>query len=251
MAKTVAQSITIVADALGKSENASSLSGALLKDRCVDFYNWSQHRVARFYSFHELNEINESAATVASVSRYPLVSGTNNVGLVRPKDIQSIRLIDGQNSRILTRKSQRWFDQKFPLVTNYADGRPYIYTRWGDNIELFRRPDAVYTLYIRYPQWPADVTIGSATSGFDEHKDQLLICGSILEGYIHFEEYESAKEWLQKFLGLLQDAVHAEGDVDWEPQAEAFSLNKGGHISGEPWIDPYAGSGDPLYDYPE
>lgn len=131
MAKTIAQMIPIITDALGKSQNASAISGALLSDRCLDFLNWGQQRIARFYSFHELNAINESAATVASTSRYPLTTGTNNLGLTRPKDIQSIRLIDSQNSRILTRKSVRWFDQKLPLVTNYADARPHIYIRWG------------------------------------------------------------------------------------------------------------------------
>lgn len=251
MAKTILQMVTIVADALGKSENATAISGALLQDRCVDYINWAQRRVARFYSFHELNVTKEDAATVASVSRYPLITGTNNLGLTRPKDIQSIRLIDSQNSRIIRRKSTRWFDQHFPLITNYADGRPHIYIRYGNNIELFRRPDAVYTLYIRYPQWPADVTIGSSASSYDDNKDHMIITGAILEGYLHFEEYDSAKEWLQKFLGQLIDAVHAEGDIDWEPQAEPMSNAPGGYSSGEPWIDPYGSTGDALYGYPE
>jgi hypothetical protein len=250
MAKTVDQMVTIVADALGKSENASALSGALLGDRCIDFLNWAQQRVARFYSFHELNTYTESAATVASTSRYPLVTGTNNLGLTRPKDIQSVRLIDGANSRILRRRSPRWFDQKFPLVTTYSDGRPSLYIRWGNNLELFRRPDAVYTLYIRYPQWAPDLVSGGSDTVF-ENKDQLLICGGILEGYLHFAEYEQATQWLQKFLGLLVDGVRAEGDIDWEPQAQAMSTEPGGYSSGEPWLDPYATTLDPLYGYDE
>jgi hypothetical protein len=252
MAKTAAQMITIVADALGKSESAASISGATLSTRCIDFLNWGQQRMARFYSFHELNTYTESAATVTSVSRYPLVTGTNNLGLTRPKDIQSIRLIDSQNSRILVRKSPRWFDQKLPLITNYADGRPHIYIRWGNDVELFRRPDAAYTLYIRYPQWATDLTSGSTATDF-ERKDEVLIAAAILEGYLHLEEYESAKIWSARFIGLLTDAVRGEGDVDWEPQAQAMAgaYGQGGYTSGEPWIDPYAGVGDPLYSYPE
>lgn len=247
---TVAEMLPIITDALGKSQNATAVSGALLSDRIINFLNWGQQRIARFYNFHELNTYTESAATVASTSRYPLVTGTNNLGLTRPKDIQSIRLIDGENSRILVRKSPRWFDQKFPLITNYADGRPHIYIRWGNDIELFRRPDAVYTLYIRYPQWATPLTAGSTASDF-ENKDQLLICAAILEGYLHFEEYKDAEVWTAKFLGLLQDAVHAEGDIDWEPEASAMSSAPGGYTSGEPWIDPYASIGDALYGYPE
>jgi len=250
MAKTAAQMITIVADALGKSENAIAISGTTLQDRCLDFLNWGQQRVARFYSFHELNITNESAATVASISRYPLSTGTNNLGLTRPKDIQSIRLIDNHDSRILTRKSPRWFDKHIPLITNYTDARPHIYIRWGNNIEVFRRPDDAYTLYIRYPQWASDLTLTSTSSDF-ENKDQLLISVAILEGYLHFEEYEDAKVWLQRSVGLLMDAVRAEGDVDWEPEAEGMSLTQGGYTAGEPWLDPYANTNDPLYGYAE
>jgi hypothetical protein len=250
VAKTIAQMVTIIGDALGKSTNATAISGALLSDRCVDFLNWGQERIARSYSFQELSTYTESAATVTSVSRYPLETGTNNLDLTRPKDIQSIRLIDGENSRILTRRSTRWFDRRYPLITNYADGRPHLYTRWGNDIELFRRPDAAYTLYIRYPQWPTELTAGSASTDY-ERKDQLLITSAILEGYLHFEEYSDAEVWLRKFLGALGDAIRVEGDIDWEPQAEAFSMNRGGYTSGEPWIDPYAGVDDPLYNYSE
>ena len=249
MAKTTDQMVTIVADAVGKSQNAAAISGALLGDRCIDFLNWGQQRIARFYSFHEQNKYTETATTVASISRYPLVTGTNNLGLVRPKDIQSIRLIDGTNSRILVRKPPRWFDKNIPLITNYADMRPHVYIRWGNDIEVFKRPDDAYTLYIRYPQWAADLTAGSGSTTF-EYKDQLLISSAVLEGYLHFEEYDDVAVWLARFLGLLQDAVRAEGDVDWEPQAQEFR-GVAGYVSGEPWIDPYAGMGDPLYGYNE
>ncbi len=242
--------VTIIADAVGKSESASAISGALLGDRCIDFLNWGQQRIARFYSFHELNTYTESATTVTSVARYPMVTGTNNLGLIRPKDIQSVRLIDGENSRTLTRKSVRWFDQKFPLITNYSDSRPHIYIRWGNDLEFFRRPDAAYDLYLRYPQWASELTAGSTATDF-ENKDQLLITMAILEGYLHLEEYDDAKVWLNKALGLLVDAVRVEGDIDWEPQASAMSTDPGGYQSGEPWIDPYATSGDPLYGYTE
>jgi hypothetical protein len=91
---------------------------------------------------------------------------------------------------------------------------------------------------------------GGAGTAF-ENKDQLLITGAILEGYLHYAEYDQAKEWLVKFLGLLTDAVKAEGDIDWEPQSMAMSGEPGGYSSGEPWIDPYAATGDALYGYPE
>ena len=248
MAKTRDQMVTIVADALGKSQSATAVSGALLSTRCVDFLNWGQDRICRAYSFDELDILNESAATVASVKVYPLTTGTNNLGLTRPKDISSIRLIDSENSIKLVRWSDRKFDRVYPRPANFATGRPRIYIRWGSNLEFFKIPDAVYSLAIRYPQWAAELSSTSSTSSF-EYKDQLIITSGILEGYLHFEEYNDADVWLQKFLGLLSDCIRAEGDTDWETQADEFSMKRGGYYSGEPWIDPYGQESDPLHSY--
>jgi hypothetical protein len=250
MAKTRAQMVTIVGDALGKSTNATAVSGATLGDRCVDFLDWGGQRIARAYNFDELNATLETAVTVASVKTYPMITGTNNLGMVRPKDITSIRLIDSQNSRQLTRKSQKWFDQRFPLPTNYATGHPSLYIKFGNQLELFRIPDAAYSLYTRYSQWPSLLSTTSSTSDFDT-KDQLLITSAILEGYLHFEEYEDVKIWMALFIGRLGDAVRTTGDMDWTPERELFTSSQAGYISGEPWTDPYSTPGDPLYGYGE
>lgn len=250
MAKTRDQMVTIVADALGKAKGAIAISGALLSDRCVDFLNWGQERIARTYNFEELNSLQESAATVTSIKTYPLITGTNNLGLTRPKDIETIRLIDSQNSRVLYRWGRRKFDARFPQPTNYSTGRPSIYIQFGSTLELFRIPDAAYSLYIRYPRWPVELSTASSTTEY-EYKDQLLITAAILEGYLHFEEYNDVAVWTQLFLGRMSDAIKAEGDMDWEPQAAEFSNGRGGYSSGEPWIDPYGTPSDPLSGYTE
>lgn len=248
MAKTRDQMVTIVADAIGKSRSAAALSGALLGDRCVDFLNWGQQRIARSYNFDELNINQESAVTVADIKRYPMITGTNNLGLIRPKDIASLRLIDSHNSTTLKRVTQRYFDIKFPQPTNYATGRPDIYIRYGNNLEFFRIPNDAYTLYIRYPRWAADLDSASQTSDF-EYKDQLIISAGILEGYLHFEEYNDVTIWAQRFTGQLSDAIKTQGDMDWVPTSEPFASGQGGAISGEPWIDPYIGGA--LQGYPD
>ena len=241
--------VTEICDTCGKAEAASAISGATLQTRVRTYLNWAQKRIARYYNFHELNVLYESAATVADVARYPLTTGTNNLGLTTPKDISSIRLIDDQNSRTLVRWSQRKFDRYFPYPTNYTTARPNIYIRWGNYVELFKIPDDAYTLYIRYPQWPTVFSTGSQTSDFD-NKDQLVITGGILETYLALEEYGDAEVWYARFLGQLRDAVHAEGDVDWEPQAEEFDAIVR-YSSGTVYDDPYGHPEDPLYGYSE
>ena len=240
--------VTEICDICGKSETASAISGAVLQTRVRTYLNWAQKRVARFYNFHELNTLLETAATVADVKTYPMITGTNNLGLTNPKDISSIRLIDSENSRKLTRWSYRKFDKYFPYPTNYSTGRPQIYARWGSNLEFFRIPNAAYTLYIRYPQWATDFSTGDQTSDY-ENKDQLIMTAGILETYLALEEYKDAEVYYARFLGQLRDAARGEGDTDWEPEAEPFGTLM--YRSGEPWKDPFGTVDDPLYGYSE
>lgn len=242
------QFVTEICDIVGKSVSASSVSGATLQTRVRTYLNWAQKRIARHYSFHELNALETSAATVEDVKRYPLVTGTNNLGLTRPKDISSIRLIDSENSRTLHRWSQRKFDRKYPRPANYTTGRPRIYIRDGNNIEVFRIPNDAYTLHIRYPQWPTAFSSGSQTSDY-ENKDELLVVAGVWTTYDIFQEKEDALLWYKKFLDTLKGAVAAEGDVDWEPQAEPHGVPE--YVSGTVYDDPYGSPQDPLWGYPE
>lgn len=239
--------VTEICDIVGKSTNAASVSGASLSTRVRTYLNWAQNRLARAYSFYELETKTSSPALVASVKTYPMVTGTNNLGLTRPKDIRSIVLIDGANSRNLQRKTYRWLDKRFPRPENYSSGRPSFYIREGNNLEFFRIPDDAYSLTIRYSQWPTAFTSGSQTTDF-ENKDELLITAGVFETYLALEEYADAAVWIEKLKGQLRDAIEVEGDVDWEPEADAFK-DGSNPIIGEPWLSPEGYTDDPLYGY--
>lgn len=239
--------VTEIADIVGKSTDAASRSGALLSSRIQTFLNFAQKRIARHYSFHELNALSTTSATVSTIKEYPLESGTNNLGLANVKDISSIRLVDGENSRKLERWSYRKFDAHYPRPENYANARPSLYIRWVNKLELFRVPNDAYTLHIRYSKWPTDFSSGSQTSDY-LNKDQLILTGGVLETYLALEEYVDARVWYERFLGQLKDAVDVEGDVDWEPEAEQGAIPA--YRSGEPWLDPHGSVDDPLWGYP-
>jgi hypothetical protein len=155
-------------------------------------------------------------------------------------------LIDGNDSRKLDFWHYRKFDKRYPYPENYTTGHPNIYTRWGNTIVLFPIPSAAYSLYIRYGQVPNDLVADAQTSDFQD-KDQLLLTAGVLETYLALQEYTDVNIWYQLFLGQLTDAVRAEGDDDWEPQAEPSG--NAPYISGTPWLDPYGGTGDPLRNY--
>lgn len=249
MALTRLQMVTEVCDTVGKRLTATSISGSTLKTRVETMYiNWAQRRIARYHNFYELNATQSSAATVTSVKTYPLVTGTNNLGLVLPKDISAITLIDGANSRTLVRWDLRKFRQRIPRPEEFATDRPKIYIRVGSNIELFKIPNAAYTLKIEYNKWPTELATDGQATDF-ESKDELLVTTTILETYLALEEYTDAAVWFQRVKGLLDDAVAVEGDMDWEPQAAGF-LDDNVRVGGEYWLVPGSTPDDPLYDYP-
>jgi hypothetical protein len=70
--------------------------------------------------------------------------------------------MDTSDSRKLTYVDPRELDEKIPYATQYGTGLPQWYTTFGGYAELFRIPDAAYSLYIRHSQWPAPLTTDSA-----------------------------------------------------------------------------------------
>ena len=84
MALTGTQMITEVCDNVGKALTALSASSTNLEDRVLRYLNWGQRRINRAYTFREKEILYESAATVDGVLTYPLITGTNNLGLTRP-----------------------------------------------------------------------------------------------------------------------------------------------------------------------
>ena len=242
--------VTEVCDTVGKSVDALSVSATTLKERVEDWYiNWAQRRLARAHQFWELDAVQDSAATVDGVYKYPMVSGTNNLGLVRPRAIQSIRLIDSENSRMLQKKSYRYIDKYFPRPENYSEDRPWIYARHGNDLYLLKIPDAAYTLKIKYNQWAENLTADGQTSDFDE-KDSLIITATTLETYLALQEYKDVEMWAERLKGQLYDVIDSErDDTDWEPKAEPFQTILPAIGIGTPWLDPFADIHDPLGNY--
>lgn len=245
------QLVTEICDVVGKSTSALSVSGATLQTRVqTNYLNWGQRRIAKSFDFYELQGKQLTAATVAGVKTYPLETGTNNLGLTQIRDIRSIVLVDGTNterSRKLQFINYRRFDEDVPRPENYPYDIPSVYTREGGNIELFRIPDAVYTMIIRYCKWPTIFSTGSQVSDYD-NKDELIVTAGVLETYLALEEYNDAAVWMQRFLGQLRDSIMDDGDTDWEPTAQPFRANPP-NMSSRPWASASGQPGDPLYGY--
>ena len=241
---------TEICDVVGKSGNAAAVSGASLTSRVNTLYlNNAQRRLARYWNWQELVSRQDAASILAGIKSYPLETGTNNLGLYRTKDIISVTLIDGANSRSLKRLSTKPYFKRFPRPENYAQARPWVYIRYGNNLEFFQIPNATYTMQILWSRWPVDFTTGTQTSEL-ENKDELLITAGVLETYLALEEYQDAATWMARLKGQLEDAVGVDGDSDMEWTALPFSIGPD-IMSGTPWTEPGGAFSDPLYGYPD
>ncbi len=93
----------------------------------IVWINWALHRIDRACDIKGL-DVRATAPTVASQKAYALPLDC--------KYIESIRLIDGANSRYLTRVDSREFDQKIPYPEQSSEGRPSWYVDWESIFEV-------------------------------------------------------------------------------------------------------------------
>jgi len=114
--------------------------------------NDAQKVIACVKDFDELMVLDTTnAATVDGTKLYHI---TDDLSLVRPKDIYSIRLMDEAESRKLEFVPYRSLDSRVPYTELVGEGKSKYYTIRGEYIELFAIPDDAYNLYIQHSQWP-------------------------------------------------------------------------------------------------
>jgi hypothetical protein len=140
-----------------------------------------------------------SSATQVDLKEYHLV---NDLLLTRPKDIYSIRLDDDSNSRKLEYITSQNLDEVLPYPEN-TTSKPIMYTRFGDYIELFPIPDAVYSLKIRYSKWPVTYTNLTELSPYGTQWDHIIVflAKDIANSYLN-GDYISAGARAGEYLKL-------------------------------------------------
>lgn len=197
-------------------------------DRVKVWINWALHRIDRACDMKGL-EVRATAPTVTSQKAYALPADC--------KYVYSIRLIDGANSRYLTYVEPREFDQKIPYPEQSTTGRPNWYVEWESIFELYRIPDAAYTLLMRYWKWQDDFADDDAVPEIT-HCDDIIVQALIAEIWKNLEELNKEAVAHGKLISMLR----AHGGVekmhpDWEAKAKPFS---GGRIiTGERWTQPF------------
>jgi hypothetical protein len=196
--------------------------------------NDAQKVIASVKDFDELMTLDTAnAVTAVDQKLYNIDTG---LGLTRPKDIYSIRLMDTDNSRKLTYVSLRKLDEVVPYTEMIGTGRSTYYTIRGRNIELYRIPDAIYHLYIQHSQWP---TVQANDSDVTDYLNiDHVIVALATEMTIASLEGTST-DWFARAKQLLGIALNEEETrPDQVFVAQPFNPYKVGPM-GEYWLNPW------------
>ncbi len=164
-----------------KTEIRSAFGGRTDFDTRLDIIlGLAQRMLARMHDFDELRgraTINTAVTGNAANDKIIALTTLYLGGLSQTlRKIYDIRLFaTGGQSRKLTKIMPRRWDKLVPESEYYSRGKPTHYVQWKrDEIELWRVPDAVYTMHFRYFNWPAAIGAGGTFLTL-ENVDDLLI----------------------------------------------------------------------------
>lgn len=222
-----------------ENEIRASMGGRTDFDsRLPQALNIAQNRIARIRNWEELESLYTGATAFTSTP-------ADDKFLALPVGIRkifSVRLIDGLNSRKLTRVPHKTWDRKIPAAQEYSTGRPSLYTQYRSIMEFWRVPDAAYVLHCRTIDWPTAFAAASpdATSDLDE-KDDMLIALALSWMFMTIKNEAMARKWWGVYSGMLNDAVGEDAekpDLDYLPDVGAA-----GAVGAVPYYqDPFVNS---------
>lgn len=211
-------------------QNIHQQSGSIADERITDYINWAQQEIAQIRTFSEMLT-SFSTTTVAATQCY------NHP--VDVKEIYSLVLIDGANSRKLRQVSPRGYDYDVPYPENTTQGRPAYYIDYGDNFELYPIPDDAYSLEARCAVYPSDLSDDSDESDL-EKKDALIVALASAYGARAIHEFQMAQYYENQVAArLLAHAIKADSKKpDWQPVGAGFGPPEGTSTDPEnPFLD--------------
>ncbi len=191
--------------------------------------------IARVIDAEELKVLDTThAATTAEQKLYHL---TNDLDLVRVKDILTIRYMDEELSTKLIFIPTRELDTKLPYTEIVDSGTPTHYTRRGDYIELFRTPDEAKPLYIFHTQWPKTLVSETDETSYSDLDDVIVTLATEIATAIL--DKTGMTNWTQRAMSYLKVAV---SDTLSQPDslrvARPFMADQSNY-TGEYWTDPF------------
>lgn len=231
------QTVTKAADSIGRDLAGTTRSGATHQSILEEMYEWAKLRIARAYSFPELDVVDTTTAdTVADTKTYTYTTLFGAAAATKVKDILSLVIEDGTSSRKVKQLLYREFDKRFPYPEGETTRKPFFYTVFANQVEFIPVPDAVYDIHSRRSIYPTRATGDGSTAEFN-NIDDLILVGTIVEYFSYLQEFKDASSWNIVWKAKLKDAVRPYiHPKDWEPEGRAF--NSAVLTPGDFWKDP-------------
>jgi hypothetical protein len=187
-------------------------------DKVKVWFNWALRRIDRMCDIKGL-EVRATASTVIDQKVYALPSDC--------KYVETLRVLDDTQSKLLRFVSAREFDQAHPYPEGNSTEKPLIYVPYETTFELYPIPNAVYTLLLRYWKWQDDL---ENDTDFPEisYADDIIIKALIVEIWEQLEELQKKRDALDNlYLGLQSHKYVMNLRPDWTEQARGFTQKEG------------------------
>ena len=215
-----------------KTEIREGLGGRADYDtRLTLLINLAQMRLARRHDFEELRARGSLTAPVTATPVDDMTIALPTSPKLRK--INSIAVMDGQNSQKLLGRTWRQWDSEIPKPEEFARGRPSMYRRIGDSIEIWRIPDIQYTLRTYFTNWPIELVDGTDKSDLDE-KDDLIILLSLIWLSALQDRPDRANYFWAIFKTSYEEAM---GEDLHRPDENAGA--RSGLTAGDYWLNPF------------
>lgn len=226
-----------------KTEIRSAFGGRTDFDsRLAIIIGLAQDMLARMHDFDELRlraTINTAVTGSAANDKILSIAGLfPGASQAKFRKLYSVRLFaSGAQSRKLTKIMPRRWDQLVPEAEYYARGKPTHYVQWQRNeIELWKVPDAVYTLHFRYLIWPA-VVGADGTFLTLENVDDLIILLSCSYLALNAGHLQRSNEFYRAFANKAMDALKEDVE-DYDTHMAVYGSEINGTL-GRGYDDPF------------
>lgn len=216
-----------------------------IDSRLNNVIDLAQLRISRLHDFDELRQsasvdtVVTSDAEADKVITFPAITNS------RIRKIYSMRLVDTLGTvqaRKLRKILPKKWDLEIPEPEFYSRGTPTHYTSFEINkFELWRVPDAVYTINIRVSRWPKSVSVTGEGNVVDlENVDDLIINLSSSYLYHSLGREDKGKAFFAIYRGMAKEAL-IEDATDYDESMSGVNLSGGGFGS-RGYDDPFVRS---------
>jgi hypothetical protein len=151
-------------------------------------------RLAKSFSFHELEETDESLTTVDGTASCTVPAGVWG--------IQSIKIDDTDNETNLVPRDMVWYERQDTRLTK-TTGRPRYYILWKNLIYLWITPDDAYSLRVRHKIYPTALSGDSDVPVYPEEWHEYIVLQTAAEFALLKNMSERYKELKNEALGII------------------------------------------------